>query len=165
MVFLDVVYNHFGPDGNYLHPTRQSFFDPSEHTPWGAAINYKTPARCATSSIHNALYWLEEYRFDGLRFDAVHAIVDGSEAAHPEGDRRPPCGAAFPAERHVHLVLENDKQPGAPARARSRRPASLLRCAVERRHPSRLPSPADRGGGRLLRRLRRSAPMSAWPRR
>ena len=119
MMFLDVVYNHFGPDGNYLHQYAASFFEPDEHTPWGAAINYKRPARCATSRIHNALYWLEEFRFDGLRFDAVDRIIDRGEEhilkeiaatvqAHDPGRAPRPSGAR---ER---------QQPGAPARARRR---------------------------------------------
>ena len=73
MVFLDVVYNHFGPDGNYLNSYAPDFFDPKRHTPWGAAIAYeRDPVRAYF--IENALYWLEEYRFDGLRLDAVDQI-------------------------------------------------------------------------------------------
>lgn len=110
MVFLDVVNNHFGPEGNYLHVyARQAFFDESCHTPWGAAINFGGDM-CHTVRrffVHNALYWLEEYHFDGLRFDAVHAIHDGSTphileeiaAAVRNGPGR---------HRHIHLVLEND---------------------------------------------------------
>ncbi len=110
MIFLDVVYNHFGPEGNYLHAFAKRFFNPDRHTPWGAAINFdgedSRPVR--DFFINNALYWLEEYRFDGLRFDAVHAIEDTSkpdiltelaETVHSRVDSR----------RHVHLVLENDK--------------------------------------------------------
>src|SRR3546814_13139348 len=75
MVFFDVVYNHFGPDGNYLHAYAPDFFTEDRHTPWGAAIDFRRrPVR--EFFIHNALYWLHEYRFDGLRLDAVHAIDD-----------------------------------------------------------------------------------------
>ncbi len=83
MVFLDVVYNHFGPEGNYLHLYAPSFFTDRHHTPWGAAINFdgSDSRHVRDFFIHNALYWLEEYHFDGLRFDAVHAIVDDS---HPD---------------------------------------------------------------------------------
>jgi len=105
MVFLDVVYNHFGPDGNYLHLYAKEFFTETEQTPWGAAIDFSR-GEVREFFIQNALYWLEEYRFDGLRLDAVHAI-------------RPDWRARFLAElaervrteitgRHVHLVLEND---------------------------------------------------------
>jgi maltooligosyltrehalose trehalohydrolase len=107
MVFLDVVYNHFGPEGNYLHQYAESFFEPEEHTPWGAAINYKMRA-VRDFAIHNVLYWLEEYRFDGLRFDAVDRIVDRGEE-HILKEIAATLRRSFPAERHVHLVLENDK--------------------------------------------------------
>ncbi len=109
MVLLDVVYNHFGPEGNYLHAYATQFFTDRHHTPWGAAINFDGPGSRTVRDffIHNALYWLEEYHFDGLRLDAVHAICDDSEpdilveladAIHSGPGR----------ERQVHLVLEND---------------------------------------------------------
>lgn len=108
MVFLDVVYNHFGPEGNYLHATARRFFTDRHHTPWGQAVNYDGadagPVRDFV--IHNALYWLEEYHFDGLRLDAVHAIVDDSpRTVLVELAER--VRAAFPG-REIHLVLEND---------------------------------------------------------
>src|SRR5215470_12960961 len=80
-VMLDVVYNHFGPEGNYLGVYAPQFFTERHHTPWGAAINFdgedSRPVR--DFFINNALYWLEEYHLDGLRFDAVHAIMDDSK--------------------------------------------------------------------------------------
>ncbi len=121
MVMLDVVYNHFGPDGNYLSAYAPSFFTDRHHTAWGAAINFDSEGSDTVREffVHNALYWLEEYRFDGLRFDAVHAMVDDSRpdimqtlsqrirAAHPD--------------RFIHLVQENDSNdparlgpPGTP---------------------------------------------------
>jgi maltooligosyltrehalose trehalohydrolase len=112
MVFLDVVYNHFGPDGNYLHQYAESFFEPEEHTPWGAAIDYKVRA-VRDFAIHNVLYWLEEYRFDGLRFDAVDRIVDRGEE-HILKEIAAKVRRTIPAERHVHLVLENDKNQAHP---------------------------------------------------
>src|SRR5581483_5735448 len=77
MVFLDVVYNHFGPEGNYLHRIAPEFFTDA-HTPWGVAINYANP-NVRAFVIENVVHWLEHYRFDGLRFDAVHAIVTRGE--------------------------------------------------------------------------------------
>ena len=74
MVFLDVVYNHFGPDGNYLPLYAKRFFRTTRHTPWGAAIDFRVP-EVRRFFAENALYWLIEFRFDGLRFDAVHAIA------------------------------------------------------------------------------------------
>lgn len=108
MVFLDVVYNHFGPEGNYLHAYAPEFFNPAHHTPWGAAINFDGPHNAAVREffIHNALYWLTEYHFDGLRLDAVHAVRDDS-AVHVL-DELAQRARAQCAGRHVHLVLEND---------------------------------------------------------
>jgi malto-oligosyltrehalose trehalohydrolase len=106
MVFLDVVYNHFGPEGNWLHAYAPGFFANGTHTPWGAAIDFsKPPVR--DYFIENAVHWVMEYRFDGLRFDAVHAI----ESAPGEGFLREMAGrirAAVEPGRHVHLVLEHD---------------------------------------------------------
>jgi maltooligosyltrehalose trehalohydrolase len=110
MVFLDVVYNHFGPEGNYLHTYAPQFFNPGHQTPWGAAINYDGEQSRTVRDffIHNALYWLEEYRFDGLRLDAVDRIVDESSPdILVELASRVREGPG--AERHVHLVLENDR--------------------------------------------------------
>ena len=108
MVMLDVVYNHFGPEGNWLHAYASAFFTARHQTPWGDAINYDGPGSGPVREffIHNALYWLEEFRLDGLRLDAVHAIADDSTpdileelaAAVHSGPGR---------ERPVHLVLEN----------------------------------------------------------
>lgn len=101
-VFLDVVYNHFGPDGNYLGQYASGFFHPEVHTPWGGAVAVDAePVR--RFFVDNALMWLEEYRIDGLRFDAVHAIandgfLDAMAAEIRERVKRP-----------VHLVLENEK--------------------------------------------------------
>ncbi len=103
MVFLDVVYNHFGPDGNYLGAYASPFFDEAAHTPWGAAIGVATP-QVGDYFVHNALYWLDEFRFDGLRFDAVHAIGNPGWLAALAGRVRATVGP----ERQVHLVLENE---------------------------------------------------------
>jgi maltooligosyltrehalose trehalohydrolase len=75
-VLLDVVYNHFGPAGNYLAAYSQSYFHADKGT-WGDAPNFEQPVMRALV-LDNVRYWLEEFRFDGLRFDAVHAIVDRS---------------------------------------------------------------------------------------
>jgi maltooligosyltrehalose trehalohydrolase len=108
MIFLDVVYNHFGPDGNYLHLYSPQFFTHRHHTPWGDAINFDGPGSPAVRDffIQNALYWLEEYRFDGLRLDAVHAIVDDST---PDilTELAEVVRQQFDKERFVHLILEN----------------------------------------------------------
>jgi malto-oligosyltrehalose trehalohydrolase len=106
MIFLDVVYNHFGPDGNYLHAYAPQFFTERRRTPWGAAIDYaQRPVR--DFFIHNALYWLNEYRFDGLRFDAVHEIVDDTRPTVLQ-ELAETVRSSVESGRHVHLVLEND---------------------------------------------------------
>lgn len=106
MVLLDVVYNHFGPEGNYLHLYAPDFFDPKRHTPWGSAIAFeRAPVR--QFFLHNVLYWLEEFRFDGLRFDAIDHIKDPSqEEILAEMARE--VHAAFP-DRHLHLTIEDDE--------------------------------------------------------
>ncbi|MBW4656626.1 MAG: malto-oligosyltrehalose trehalohydrolase [Kaiparowitsia implicata GSE-PSE-MK54-09C] len=107
MVFLDVVYNHFGPSGNYLPTYAASFFTERHQTLWGAGINFdgRTSPVVRDYFVHNALYWLEEYHFDGLRLDAVHAIADDS-SRHVIGELAERVRAGLP-EREIHLVLEN----------------------------------------------------------
>jgi len=108
MVLLDVVYNHFGPDGNYLHAYCPQFFNPRKQTPWGAAIHFDGPGSRPVRDfyVHNALYWVEEYGFDGLRLDAVHAIRDDSDP-HIVCEIAHALHAGPGRERRVHLVLEN----------------------------------------------------------
>jgi len=109
MVFLDVVYNHFGPDGNYLHVYAPQFFNPKHQTPWGAAINFDGEHNRTVRDffIHNALYWLEEYQLDGLRLDAIHAIADDS-TTHIVEELARAVRAGPGRDRDVHLILEND---------------------------------------------------------
>jgi maltooligosyltrehalose trehalohydrolase len=102
-VFLDVVYNHFGPDGNYLNAYAKAFFDAHVHTPWGGAVAVDQPA-VRRFFVDNALMWLDDYRVDGLRFDAVHAIANDAFLDAMAREIR----AALP-DRHVHLVLENER--------------------------------------------------------
>jgi maltooligosyltrehalose trehalohydrolase len=103
MIFLDVVYNHFGPDGNYLGAYAGPFFHAERHTPWGGAVAVDRP-QVAAYFRENALMWLNDYGFDGLRFDAVHSIGDDAflDALAQE------IQAAMP-ERHIHLMLENER--------------------------------------------------------
>ena len=110
MIMLDVVYNHFGPEGNYLHAYACEFFTERHKTDWGAAINFDGPESRPVRDffIHNALYWLEEYHFDGLRFDAVHAIADDS-SPNILAELADAVRAGPGREREVHLVLENDR--------------------------------------------------------
>jgi malto-oligosyltrehalose trehalohydrolase len=106
MVLLDVVYNHFGPEGAYLHAIAPETFTDRHRTPWGRAIAMDdSPVR--DYFIHNALYWLEEFHLDGLRLDAVHAIHDESQPDFLDelADR---VRAGIP-DRHIHLILENEE--------------------------------------------------------
>jgi maltooligosyltrehalose trehalohydrolase len=106
MVILDVVYNHFGPDGNYLPLYAPSFFDTARQTPWGAAISYRQRA-VRQFVVENAIYWLEEYQIDGLRLDAINQIQDPSSEdllVELAGQVR----SRF-ASRHVHLTTEDDR--------------------------------------------------------
>ena len=77
-VLIDVVYNHFGPDGNYLGDYASSFFNQERHTPWGAGIDYSESA-VRRFFLDNARMWLVEYGFDGLRLDAIDHIRDASD--------------------------------------------------------------------------------------
>ena len=107
MIILDVVYNHFGPEGNYL-PACGPIFTEHHHTPWGAGVNFDTQGSDVVREliVANALYWIEEFHFDGLRLDAVHALKDDSEThildAVAEAIRSAVRG------REVHLILENE---------------------------------------------------------
>jgi 1,4-alpha-glucan branching enzyme/maltooligosyltrehalose trehalohydrolase len=110
MVLLDVVYNHFGPEGNYLHCYAPQFFTERHHTPWGTAINFDSEDSRTVRDfyLHNARFWLEEYHFDGLRLDAVHAILDDSQPDILE-ELAQTVRQTLGAQRHIHLVLENDR--------------------------------------------------------
>ena len=124
MVLLDVVYNHFGPDGNYLLTYAPQFFTDRHRTPWGDAINLDGPDSRVVRDffIHNALYWLEEYHFDGLRLDAVHAILDDSR---PDilVELAETIRETFGSDRHLHLILENgDNAARYLRRANPKRP-------------------------------------------
>ncbi|MGB8583430.1 MAG: malto-oligosyltrehalose trehalohydrolase [Candidatus Sulfotelmatobacter sp.] len=110
MVLLDVVYNHFGPEGNYLGVYAPQFFTDRHKTPWGKGINFDGAESRVVRDffIQNALYWLTEYHFDGLRLDAVHAILDDSTP-----DILTELASVVRSEvepgRQVHLILENER--------------------------------------------------------
>jgi maltooligosyltrehalose trehalohydrolase len=109
MVLVDVVYNHFGPDGNYLHAYCPAFFNPAHQTPWGAAVNFDGDLHGPVRAFYvaNALYWIEQFHCDGLRLDAVHQIRDDSPQ-HIVDEIAQAIAAGPGARRQVHLVLEND---------------------------------------------------------
>jgi maltooligosyltrehalose trehalohydrolase len=108
-VILDVVYNHLGPEGNYLWDFGPYFTD-RYRTPWGAAVNFDGPGSDEVRRffIENALYWVTEYHIDGLRLDAIHGIFDFSpihilreigEAVHRQG---------LALGRRIHVIAESD---------------------------------------------------------
>jgi len=106
MMFLDVVYNHFGPEGNYLGRYAPKFFVEAQ-TPWGSAIDYRVP-EVRVFVVENALHWLDTYRFDGLRLDAVHAVAEPGVPSVLTDLSKATGALAKETGRHIHLVLEND---------------------------------------------------------
>lgn len=109
-VVLDVVYNHLGPEGNYLSDFGP-YFTERYHTPWGAGLNFDgvNSDHVRRFFIENALNWINEFHIDGLRLDATHAMLDFSantfletlvDAVHQEGER---------LHRQVVLIAENDR--------------------------------------------------------
>jgi len=121
-VILDVVYNHFGPDGNVLPRVAPEFFTSRHQTPWGEAINFDGPnARPVRDFvIENAEYWLEEFHLDGLRLDAVHAIRDDSR---PDILDELAMRVRARFDRPIHLLLENETNAPGRLRREEGRPA------------------------------------------
>ena len=106
-VFLDVVYNHFGPDGNYI-PAYAPLFSDKHTSPWGDGVNYDDEGSKEVRKfvVENVAYWINEFRVDGLRFDAVHAIKDDSD--HHLLELIASTAKEAAGDRHVHLIVENE---------------------------------------------------------
>jgi len=119
-VILDVVYNHLGPEGNYLRDFGP-YFTPKYTTPWGEAVNfdqaYCEPVR--RFFVDNALYWVEHFHMDGLRLDAVHAIMD--QSSHPFLQELSLEMEAMGQSRGkpVHIISESDLNDARVLRPRS----------------------------------------------
>ena len=162
MVLLDVVYNHFGPEGNYLHAVCAAVLHRAPHDAVGRGDQFRRPGSRTVRDffIHNALYWLEEFHFDGLRLDAVHAIVDDSPSRHRGRARRRRARAA-PGGRHVHLVLENDRNEARYLARGRRRPRALADAQWNDDFHHALHVLLTGETRRLLRRLRRRAAAAA----
>ncbi|WP_233713193.1 malto-oligosyltrehalose trehalohydrolase [Amaricoccus solimangrovi] len=107
MVFLDIVFNHFGASGNYLPAYAPDFFRKGGETPWGAAIAYHLPPVRAFF-VEAALGWLAEYRFDGLRLDAIDYVRDPESDPEILIDIARQIRAAFP-DRAIHLATEDNR--------------------------------------------------------
>jgi maltooligosyltrehalose trehalohydrolase len=108
-IVLDVVYNHLGPEGNYLSEYGPYFTDRYK-TPWGLALNFDGPHsdHVRWFFIHNALQWIEEFHFDGLRVDAVHAIVDHSAEPFLQDLNVAVHAKASELGRRVYSIAESD---------------------------------------------------------
>ncbi|HVW11140.1 MAG TPA: malto-oligosyltrehalose trehalohydrolase [Bryobacteraceae bacterium] len=108
-VLLDVVYNHLGPDGNYLSLFGPYFTD-QHHTPWGEAVNLDDAGSTEVRRFFcdNALMWLRDYRIDGLRLDAIHSIFDSSAVHFLEQLSREVEELQAAAGRHFCLIAESD---------------------------------------------------------
>ncbi len=107
-VILDVVYNHLGPDGNYLNDYSSDYFTDKYTNDWGRAINFEGPAPARTLFVENAGYWIDEFHFDGLRFDATQDIKDASPEHVLASLAR--CAREAAGRRSIYLVAENEPQ-------------------------------------------------------
>jgi maltooligosyltrehalose trehalohydrolase len=109
-VVLDVVYNHLGPEGNYLGEFAP-YFTEAYRTPWGAALNFDGPHSDEVRRyfIQNALQWIQEFHFDGLRLDAINAIVDTSARKFLEELSEECHAAGQKLNRPVYLIAESDR--------------------------------------------------------
>ncbi len=117
-LILDVVYNHFGPDGNYLGVFSDDYLVREKENEWGNAINFDGPNSGPVREffITNGRYWIEEFHFDGFRFDATHAIRDQSSEYIIGAVGRAARKAA--GSRSIILIAENDLQEAKMARPR-----------------------------------------------
>ena len=136
-VLIDAVYNHFGPDGNYLRCYSPHYFTGRHHTPWGDAVNYdgERSAPVRELVLSNVEMWIRDYHADGLRLDATHAIVDDS-SPHLLAEIAERARAAAPGRRVV--VIAEDERNEARLAAPGRRRAAW----AGRRLGGRLPPPA-----------------------
>jgi maltooligosyltrehalose trehalohydrolase len=108
-VLLDVVYNHFGPDGNYTGRFGP-YITQNHHTPWGGAVNFEEEGSHEVRRFFcdNALMWLRDYHFDGLRLDAIHAFVDRSATHFLEQLAREVNALSEQMGREFVLIAESD---------------------------------------------------------
>ena len=126
MVILDVVYNHFGPDGNFLTAFSRDYVSAQHRSEWGDTFNFDGPNSGPVREmvVSNARYWIDEYHFDGLRLDATQQIIDASPVHIIQELGQAARQAA--ADRQIYLVGENEPQDGRLAR-----PASAGGCGLD----------------------------------
>jgi maltooligosyltrehalose trehalohydrolase len=119
-VILDVVYNHFGPDGNYLGAFSDDYLTRGNENEWGDAINFDGPNSAPVREFFttNGRYWIEEFHFDGFRFDALHAVRDQSSEYIIAAVARAARKAA--GERSIILIAENDRQEARMVQPRNK---------------------------------------------
>ena len=118
-VILDVVYNHLGPDGNYLEDFSADYFTDRYKNDWGRAINFETSPPARAFFVENAGYWIEEFHFDGLRLDATQDIKDAASREHVIAAmvrRARDAGGA----KQLFLVAENEPQDSILVRPTSK---------------------------------------------
>lgn len=128
-VVLDVVYNHLGPVGNYLSEFGPYFTDRYK-TPWGWAVNFDGPGSHEVRNfvVSNALMWLRDYHFDGLRLDAVHSVFDESALHILEELSRAVSRLSLELGRELWLIAESDRNDPKLVRARSSHGYGLSAC-------------------------------------
>ncbi|HET8729016.1 MAG TPA: malto-oligosyltrehalose trehalohydrolase [Alphaproteobacteria bacterium] len=106
-VVLDVIYNHFGPDGNYLSAYAPAFFHPTRRSPWGQALAYERPA-VRRLILDNLRYWLDEFHLDGFRFDAIDNILDDQSDTEIMVEMAQMLRRRY-SGRHLHLTTEDNR--------------------------------------------------------
>jgi maltooligosyltrehalose trehalohydrolase len=120
-VMLDVVYNHLGPEGAYLSRFNRAYFSDRHPTPWGRAVNLDGPGSAMVRRfiIDNAMHWVREYHFDGLRLDATHALIDDSEpnlvvdlAGNARKAAQAPLLIHAEDDRNIAAIVEDAKDGG-----------------------------------------------------
>ena len=128
-VVLDVVYNHLGPEGNYLSELGP-YFAKKHHTPWGDAVNYDAwqSQHVRHWIIDNALYWLREYHLDGLRLDAVHFMFDDSDVTILQELRQAIGALAEEQQRAIHLIAESNMYDDALLAPQTGEPFDAVWC-------------------------------------
>ncbi len=146
-VILDVVYNHLGPDGNHLEEFSPDYFTDRYTNDWGRAINFEDCAPARAYFVENAGYWIDEFHFDGLRFDATQDIKDASREHVIAAMARRAREAA--GAKRIYLIAENEPQDTALVRPPSQRRV-WPRCPLERRLPPHRGRRADGAARGLL---------------